>query len=249
MRFRCPPVPTDPLLPRLRRVLVSALLLLTCPPVAAGHADSLKLYASLGILSDYRFFGASSSAGKPAVQGNLHLEHDDGWYAGVFSSSVDFDDGGNTRYEFDTYLGRTVWRAPWSFTAEVVYIAYDENHPGPTWDFWQGKLAMRRDFDTSWLDLSIAHTPEGASASGHQSELRLEGARELRQGLRVTGNLGYGVHEETPDRAYWALGVELDWRRLTFGIAWVGSDQSRAECFDTDWCSEAVVGSILLHSG
>lgn len=218
----------------------------------ADEPETLSFFASAQLLSDYRFFGSSSSDGKPALQGSLHVEHEAGWYAGVFTSTVDFDDGNRTRYEFDTYAGRRLYLGDWTVSGELLYLAYDERHPGPTWDYWLGTVAVRHYFDEQggerWLDLAVSHTEEGSFASGRQTELKLEGATELPRAFRLTGNVGYGFHQESANRLYWGLGLERDWRQLTFGLWWVGSDQSRAQCFDTDWCDEAFLGSILLRS-
>jgi uncharacterized protein (TIGR02001 family) len=54
-------------------------------------------------VSDYLFNGVSQTQEDPAIQGSLDWAHDNGWYAGVWGSNVDF--GEDTDVEADLYVG------------------------------------------------------------------------------------------------------------------------------------------------
>jgi uncharacterized protein (TIGR02001 family) len=233
------PVNSRPLFPTL---------VLLASPVAHGEAQvtECSVCAELHLTSDYRRFGPSSSAGEPAIQGSLYLQHAEGWYAGVFASTVDFDDG-STRFEFDTYAGVAVLVGTTEYNAELTYVSYDEDVPGPTYDFWQGKLLARQYFGDSWLAASVAYTPRGAFAGGRQAEYLLEGEHALSGSLRLTGGVGYGAHADLTDLRYWSVGIEKDWRALTFALNWAGTDLDESECGGTDHCAPAVVGAITLR--
>jgi uncharacterized protein (TIGR02001 family) len=206
-------------------------------------------FAAARIVSDYRFNGASNSNRNPALQGYVHVQHDTaGWYAGVFISEVDFADPGRTRGELDVYVGRAVHRGRMEYRAELMHLSFDEHVPGPTYDSWQGKMLARRYFGSSFGEFSVSHTPEAPYAGGPQTQLRLEGQYSIRPHLRLTTLLGRSVNRASANHTYGSIGLEADWRRLTLGIQWVGSDRNRAECLGTDWCKPALVGSLTLRS-
>ena len=66
-----------------------------------------KFYPSVSYTSDYRYNGVSYSGREPTPQASLHWIGARGWYAGVWTSGVDFDDPGNTSVEGDLYAGRS----------------------------------------------------------------------------------------------------------------------------------------------
>ena len=205
-----------------------------------------SICAEINLTSDYRFYGSSSSDGEYAVQGSLYLQDASGRCGGVLANTVDFNDT-STRFEFDTFIGFVKVIGELEYNAELVYISYDGNKVGPTYDFWQGKLATRRYFNNFWLTASVACTPQWASASGNQTELLLEGNYTVAHGYRLTGGLGRGVLSSDPGLWYWNLGVEKDWQSWTFALSWAGTDLSKAECGGTDLCEEAVIGAVTLR--
>ena len=55
------------------------------------------------LVSDYLFNGVSQTQEEPAIQGSFDWAGDNGMYAGVWTSNVDFGEG--TDIEFDGYVG------------------------------------------------------------------------------------------------------------------------------------------------
>ncbi|TMP43217.1 TorF family putative porin, partial [Pseudoalteromonas sp. S1688] len=56
--------------------------------------------------SDYTFNGVSQTDNDPALQASLDYAYDNGVYAGVWASNVDFGD--DTDFELDAYVGRYI---------------------------------------------------------------------------------------------------------------------------------------------
>ena len=75
-------------------VLASALLL----PTAQAQVS-----ANVAIQSDYVWRGISQNLNDPAIQGGFDYQHESGFYAGVWGSSVDFGSVEST--EIDVYGG------------------------------------------------------------------------------------------------------------------------------------------------
>ncbi len=75
------------------------------PVVLASSAtvQAAEVSSTITFTSDYRFHGISQTAGDPAVQGSLDIGFENGVYAGVWGSNVDFGDDANL--EIDWYVG------------------------------------------------------------------------------------------------------------------------------------------------
>ncbi|MBT1063472.1 TorF family putative porin [Bowmanella sp. Y26] len=68
-----------------------------------SHQALADWSATLTAVSDYLFNGVSQTDEKPALQGSVDWASQNGWYAGVWGSNVDFGD--DTKIEADIYGG------------------------------------------------------------------------------------------------------------------------------------------------
>ena len=85
-----------------------------------------KFYPSVSYTSDYRYNGVSYSGREPTPQASLHWLGPRGWYAGAWTSGVDFDDPGNTSIEGDLYVGRAVDVGPSRVAGEILYTFFPD---------------------------------------------------------------------------------------------------------------------------
>lgn len=69
--------------------------------------ESSPFSATLGFYSDYMFRGISQTDNGIAIQGSFDYANDNGIYAGVWGSNVDFKGDSDTSLEVDLYLGYT----------------------------------------------------------------------------------------------------------------------------------------------
>ena len=121
-----------------------------------------KFYPSVSYTSDYRYNGVSYSGREPTPQASLHWLGPRGWYAGAWTSGVDFDDPGNTSIEGDLYVGRAVDFGPNRVAGEILYTFFpDKTFRGPTYDFFQLKVRGSRSFEALTLGALTAWTPRG----------------------------------------------------------------------------------------
>ncbi|MDQ7072479.1 MAG: TorF family putative porin [Gammaproteobacteria bacterium] len=64
--------------------------------------------ANLNVTDNYIYRGVSNSDENPAIQGGLDYYNDAGIYAGIWSTTMDFQLGSDEpSYEFDMYAGVT----------------------------------------------------------------------------------------------------------------------------------------------
>jgi uncharacterized protein (TIGR02001 family) len=110
------------------KLLVAVLGTLIAVPALA---DSSPFSANVTLTSDYLYRGISQSGHKPAIQGGFNYNNPNGFYAGVWGSSISWiSDGGlatNAGLELDTFLGYSNSFAT-DFTYDVGYLRY--NYPG-----------------------------------------------------------------------------------------------------------------------
>jgi uncharacterized protein (TIGR02001 family) len=110
------------------------------PALADDEATSeatpeFTVTGNVALVTDYRFRGVSQSAGDPAIQGGLTLNHKSGLYIGTWSSSINFANvGGDAVFgnqELDIFGGWTGDLGS-GLTADVglLYYAYPGGHTG-----------------------------------------------------------------------------------------------------------------------
>jgi uncharacterized protein (TIGR02001 family) len=231
------------------RVLVGLVFsYLFAHPVAAQDEWGLLL-PSVSLVSEYRYDGVSYTDSRPTLQGILHWWRPDNYYAGIFASGVDFNDPGDTRIEIDIYGGRHFDFDKTRLTLSGLYTIFPDNStPGPTYDFFQGKFAVRRSFDALAVTGSAAWTPEASYGSGTAARIAGEFSYEVSPWLSVSGTLGRRWIERGFDRTFWDAGATFSWRRVELDIRYYDTDLSFAECGFVNWCEAGVVGKVSLNA-
>jgi len=104
---------------------------------AITTAQAAEFSATVDLTNDYRFRGISQSAGDAVLQGSLDVAFDNGIYAGVWGSKVDFEDDAD--FEVDYYAG--YWHEindDLSFDISYSYYTY----PGYDTDADYGEIML-----------------------------------------------------------------------------------------------------------
>lgn len=111
------------------RGLLAATLVAGCglaaTPAFADETDppaEVTVTGNVALVTDYRFRGLSLSAGDPAVQGSINVNHASGFYAGAWASSIE-DSAVYGSMELDLYAGWTGSVAD-GLTADVGLLYY-----------------------------------------------------------------------------------------------------------------------------
>lgn len=106
-------------------------LLPILPAESANRAvTGFELKGNIAVVTDYISRGYSQTGHDPALQGGLQLQHETGFFLGVWGSNVDFDDGGDTFMElnFSGGLARA-WDAGLDLEISIIQHIYP-NAPG-----------------------------------------------------------------------------------------------------------------------
>ncbi|MFN3515648.1 MAG: TorF family putative porin [Novosphingobium sp.] len=119
------------------RGLLAATLAIGCglaaTPAFADETDppsEIAVTGNVALVTDYRFRGISLSAGDPAVQGSIAVNHSSGFYAGAWASSIE-DSPVYGKMELDLYAGWT-GSVGAGVTADVglLYYVYPSGNVG-----------------------------------------------------------------------------------------------------------------------
>lgn len=102
-------------------------LAIAVPFVLLSTTAAADWSTTITAASDYTFNGVSQTDNDPAIQGSLDYAFDNGVYAGVWASNVDFGD--DTDFELDAYLGRYVQlNDEVSVDYGIAYYTYQGNN-------------------------------------------------------------------------------------------------------------------------
>jgi uncharacterized protein (TIGR02001 family) len=207
-----------------------------------------KFYPSVSYTSDYRYNGVSYTGREPTPQASLHWIGPRGWYAGAWTSGVDFDDPGNTSIEGDVYLGRTLELGASRVAGEVLYTFFpDKTFRGPTYDFVQLKVRGSRVFDALTLGTVVAWTPEASYRSGIAWRVAADAAYSFHPALKASATVGRRWVEVGVDRTFWDAGVTGTWKKLALDLRYVDTNLDERECGFTQRCSATVVATLTLR--
>jgi uncharacterized protein (TIGR02001 family) len=215
---------------------------------SAGAEMPGQFYSSISLTSDYRYNGVSYSGREPTPQASLHWIGPIGWYAGVWTSGVDFDDPGNTSIEADLYAGRTLDFAGTRFAGEVLYTFFpDKTFRGPTYDFVQLKVRGSRSHEALTLGALAAWTPEASYASGTAWRAAIDATYSFNDALKASATAGRRWIEIGVDRSFWDAGVTATWKRLALDARYVDTNLDERECGFSKRCSATVVVTLTLR--
>lgn len=235
---------------------------------SVAHADGAwgPFTANISLTTDYRFRGISQSDTDPAVAGGVDFAQD-GWFAGVWASSVDFldDPGKDAPAEVDLYGG---YNYALSDTAEIgikaIYYWYPDSDLAGTNEYNYFELGghISKSFDGFSLLGEVYWSPDYFFESGDSVYLAGTATVPLLKefwffdgGLTASGRLAYMWIDDnatfgTPDYLTWDIGLTAKAGIFAFDVRYVDTDLSDAECFGggvfSDWCDATVVGTVTV---
>ena len=233
-----------------------------------AHADAAwgPFTANIALTTDYRFRGISQTDRSAAVQGEVDYTNN-GWYAGVWASNVDFLDSAtkDAPAEVDLYAG---YNYAWTDTTEVglqarYYWYPSSDFPGsPQYDYFELQGHIKHTFEKFTLAAEVDWSPDYFFESGTGVNLFGTATVPLFKelwlfdgGVAASGHAGYQWIEDnaefgTPDYFYWDLGITATAGIFSFDARYVDTNLSKNECFGGapygDWCQGGFVGTVSV---
>jgi len=239
----------------VRALLVGTALMGLSGAAAAGGYGSVKdgpvpegrkldISVTLGATSDYIFRGISQTDESPAAQGSVDLTYGI-FYAGIWGTNVDFNDGSGANAEVDFYagfkptLGPGPFWGPITFDFGVIYYAYPGARSSADLDYVELKAGYS--MESPWIKgltsgTTVYWTPENAGDTGEVFTVESAASYALPQiGIfspSISGAYGtvYGDRDDGFDYdgddeySYWNAGLELAVEKFTFDFRYWDTD-------------------------
>jgi len=207
-------------------------LLATVGLLASAAAGAAEVALTITGTTDYDFRGVSQTADDPAIQGDLSVSTDQGFYAGWWASNVDFDNCCGEDYELDWYAGFTAGETI-EWDAGAVYYSYPGADGLDYYEFYLGGTYYGE--DENW-DLGVKqwYSPDwfAYEKNGFYSEINASYTLPWWE-IGVTGHYGYtwgnGPKNETEDSGLdeygdWSVGLTKSIWHLDMDLRWVDTD-------------------------
>ena len=227
--------------------------------VRAAHADGWTgVYAYIDETTDYRFYGMSSSNREPAIQGGLHWILPGGFYLGVFTSQVRFQDFRHTDYEIDLYGGRHFQIAANDLNLEMLYSEFPDQAAHafykprffvfPTYNFYESSAELSHPIGHLTLSGKLIFSPAYGSHTGIMVGTDGAASYALTSWFTADARVGRQWIRRGIDRTHWEAGTTATWRWRTQSLAldlrYYGTDLGRAQCFGKNWCRPSGVAKL-----
>lgn len=215
-------------------------------------APAFTITGNVTIASQYRFRGISLSDEQVALQGTINLNHESGFYAGVWGSSLDgFGELGGSNLELDLYAGYKHQVAEGvTIDAGLLYYAYPGSSGGD-FEFFEpyANVSVTRGPVTGKVGIAFAPSQDGLA---NNSNVYVFGDASLaipNTPVTLTGHIGnsHGNTPLTPSGDYidWSLGATVTWRNLTAGVVYVDTNLSAAEAAMGGATRDIVDGAVV----
>jgi len=231
--------------------------LLVAEPAAAQDASpaepALTVTGGVTLTSQYRFRGISLSDEKAALQGTVNLNHESGFYAGAWGSSLDgFGELGSSNVELDLYAGyrREVGDGV-TVDGGLLYYAYPGSEGGD-FEFFEPYANVSAVVGPATAKLGLAYAPE-QDALGGNDNLYLFNDNSLaivNTPFSLTSHLGYSTGGSAAafgsDYVDWSLGASATWRNFSLGVAYVGTDIGDAQALRVGATRDIVDDAVVL---
>lgn len=234
---------------------VASTLLIYGPSVLAQHQnifakDSFEITANVALASDYVFRGVSQTREDPAVQGGFDITHDTGLFAGIWSSNVDFVDGGANNdeadQEVDLYLGYGQSISEnFSFDTSVYRYIYPGTAKGFDLDYTE--LLASLYFQDS-LSATIGYSEDVFGTSEDGIYYQVAGSLPLPYEFVFGAAIGYYDLDDAYNNSYtdWNVGVGRSFGSFTVDVVYHDTSSDAEKIFG-DVADRRVVLSLKAN--
>ncbi|MBF6024168.1 TorF family putative porin [Lysobacter niastensis] len=190
--------------------------------LSAGAACA-QVSARVAVASDYRFRGVSLSDERPAVQATLAYDHSDGWYAGVFASSVRIEPDSGTQVQWLPYAGyarRLPSGLSWDVGAQYAMFTGNADYDYPE---------LHAGLTSEHMSARVHYAPRYFGVPAHVVYVEIDGAYPVGARMRLLAHAGWlrrgdaGEYDEYLERHRFdaRLGAGMAWSGADLQLAWV----------------------------
>lgn len=209
----------------------------------------------VSLTTDYMLRGISQTDNDFALQGgitySIPLDEKLGFYAGFFSSSVDFNDGDEAQLELDPSVGFTYQATDaLSFELSGLYYTYPNADSSLNYNFFEALAAVRYNAGAVGLGTLVYYSPD--YFGGNDEGIYIQGTVDVpvTESFYLTGWVGHqSVGDNSsfgvPDYYDWSVGAGYSIAGVNLLLQYVDSNLSNSDCFGgSDLCDARAVFTI-----
>jgi uncharacterized protein (TIGR02001 family) len=207
--------------------------------LSAGPAAAADVTGSVALTTDYLYRGISQTDDQPAAQAGVQFHSSNGWNAGMWASSVDFQNGGNLAYELDLLAGYSWQLSPdWSTQLGYVHYAYlNDDDSGYDYDEVSASVSyqQRATASVSWSPNTSKHTYWGLVSDKQALAYELSLLQPLHPRWSLYAGVGYYDLRDLVDTGYWywSTGVAFTWQGMQVDLLHIDTDSTAQRLFDS----------------
>lgn len=216
--------------------------------LVSAHSGAAEVTGYLVATTDYVHRGVTQSDSHAAVQLGVDLSFDSGFYAGVWGSSVDIDNGPtrhrDTEISYFAGYGQGL-SEKWMLGGHIVAYTYPGTEGDVDYDYVEYSLAVNYD-DRFWVE--YAYSPDLYDTGEHTHNLELYGEWPLPAGLVLGAGAGlYDVSRPSgDDYAYWQLGLTREFGRFSADLRYHDTNRYVPIVSTPDRAEQRIVLSLRL---
>ncbi len=217
--------------------LLAVSTLAAAPALAQDAGSGFSVSGGVTLVSDYRFRGISLSDEDPAIQGTIKVEHESGFYAGTWASSLE-DSPLYGHTEVDLFFGYATDIADGTaLDVGITLYAYPNGQDGVgDSDYFEPYVSLTHSFGPVDAKVGAAYAwAQGATGDDDNLYLFTDLSAPIPSTpVTLTGHLGYSNGSLAPTGKYldWSLGLSFAAGPATIGLAYVDTDLGPAPGVD-----------------
>ncbi len=195
---------------------------------SSASVATAEISANVMLSTDYVWRGISQTQTNGAISGGFDYAHDSGFYAGVWASNVDFDDGG-TSVEMDWYTGYG-FNVTDDVSLDVGYIKYTYPDDGGL-NFAEAYL------NVGFYGFTVGYANSGTLISDDFSSDHWTVAYDTTLPGEVGLSVSYNLYDfkdpafiDEEEYNYWSVGLSKSYLDLDWGLTYTDTDLSSDEC-------------------
>jgi uncharacterized protein (TIGR02001 family) len=210
-------------------------------------ASELNLSGAVTFTTQYISRGLSQSDEKPALQGTIQMNHDSGFYAGLWGSNVNFNDGDEASVEVDVYGGYNGKQGNWSYGIGGIYYAYPGADDDLDYDFVGIPATLGYDIGVARITAGLQYFPDYFASSGTAFYSSVGVNAPLPYDFSIAAAAGHQSIEDegsfgVPEYTDWSFKLGYDYQNLNVTLGYFDTDLSKAEC--ASGCDERISLSL-----
>ncbi|SFG83304.1 TorF family putative porin [Neptunomonas qingdaonensis] len=188
--------------------------------LAASAVQAAEVSSTITFTNDYRFHGVSQTSGDPAIQGSIDVGYDNGIYAGIWGSNVNFGDSDNANLEVDYYVGYAGdLTKEISYAATLYYFQYHGYTDGTDIDF------AEIDLQAFYKDLTVlyAYADDYVNSGDNYHYLAADYSTAITAQVNIDLHAGYTFGDAYEDAEYtdYSIGLSGSAAGLDLSVAYL----------------------------